>query len=305
MKFLSNLTNISLVCIASLLSKKVYAENPTIQIFAEKPDFLTETNWNSYATYLNGKSFQVNGKNGASNAKVQLNFNQAENYVNFDTEVYTDYFKSIAEEIQKSNYDMFIVDDKFLFGDYSNIKSELVAGVAKLVDYHKQYVDLTEEIKKEELSFHNEEVLSRCYLNNHLYALPFEMDFDVIYSRNANLQNELEFKNWNDLLTMNQNGNLLSAGYGEKGKLLDIFMEFVESDREHIYKDEASYFDIFYNDKAKSLYEPFKNFITKSNVKNVPSSLGISLKDAYDSFTNGETDLFFGKASHYRSLVQT
>jgi len=306
MKYIPELVNIALFYFISLLFNKVYAENSTIQIFIDKPDSLTENAWNDYSTFMDSQEFQVNANDGMKNVKVHFNYNPFDKFMGFNKENYIDYYFSLVNKIKESTYDMLIVDDKFLFGEYTNIKSEFISNKANIVDFHENYIDLTNIIKKEDLSFHNKDILSRCYLEDHLYALPFEMDFDVVYSRNANIQSELEFKTWKDLLTtMNQGGNLLSIPYGEKSRLLDFFIEYVESEREYIYNDEANNLDIFYNDKAKYIYDTFKNFITKSSPKNIPSSLNITLNDAYESFKSGESALFLGKASQYRSITKS
>eukprot|EP00833_Pecoramyces_ruminatium_P010526 jgi/Orpsp1_1/1184558/evm.model.c7180000090024.1 len=208
-----NFINILLFNIILILCyHQVFADDSIIQILVDKPDALTESNWNVYSTFMDSQDFHINGKS----IKVHFNFNSMDSFTNFGKEKYNSYYSSFVEEIQKSDYDMMIVDDRFLFSDYSYIKSDFVVSAAGILDFHENYVDLTKEVKKEELSFHNEDVLSRCYLDDHLYALPFEMDFDVIYGHNANVQKDLEFKTWNDLLTTNQGDNLLSVPYGEK-----------------------------------------------------------------------------------------
>jgi len=102
----------------------------------------------------------------------------------------------------------------------------------------------------------------------------------------------------------NSDQDLLSVAYAEKDELLDLFVEYVENKFENIYSKESENYEKLIDDDSDSLYNSFKEFIKNSSSKDIKTTMETTFEDAYQSFMNGKSALFRGKASHYHSLVQ-
>ncbi|ORY53347.1 periplasmic binding protein-like II [Neocallimastix californiae] len=299
---------------------RVYAEDTIIQILIEKPDLINGANWKSYSTFMDQYTLKVNPKNSmdiSSNVHVHFSFNPDEKPVYNNNNEYVWNVGYLMKQLQDSKYDMMVVDEKFLYSDVSVIKSDYVISSFNLSDYYNRhddfsdfYVDLTDYIKKEELSHHDDNILSKSYLNDRLYALPFGIDFNLLYYYNNENSTKLdfEFNTWDDLVAMNlgnKDKDPLSVAFAEKDELLDLFVEYLESQNDQFYNNGQNYFDLLYSEESKKYYNSFKDFINKSSLKSINRTLETTFEDAYNSFiTNKQSVIFNGKASQFNSFVQ-
>jgi hypothetical protein len=309
MNFTFNFIFIGFINIFILLSNKVYAENVTINILMGKPDALNEAKWNNYITYLDQNDILVNSKTGANNVKIHFSYDTKEPIPNNSKEKYVEVMKNMLKSIGSDSYDMFIFDEKFLYSDAPNIQSEFIRSTIESNLPQGNFVDLTSDISKEDLSHHSEDLLNKSYLNGHLYALPFELDFDLLYyPNNINLSKlDLETLSWEEIIDKNiGNGkSTLSVAFGEKDELLDLFIEYTETKYDNFYNNENDHFDLFYGEKSTELFNSFKEFIKKSSGKDIKEYLSTTYIDAYNSvFSKNEGAIFKGKASNYNSIAQ-
>jgi len=124
---------------------------------------------------------------------------------------YVNYLKCVIKHSQDSEYDMLLLDDKFLFSDLSfveNIRIEEIFGFRKL---YKNYVDLSSYSLNHDLSFHNRKIMIDGKYNKEIiYGLPYDFDFDVLfYHDDTSHIGNLPLESWDDLLKMGSSINTL------------------------------------------------------------------------------------------------
>ncbi|KAL6613198.1 hypothetical protein U3516DRAFT_781224 [Neocallimastix sp. 'constans'] len=276
----------------------------------EKPDAINEAKWSNYITQLNQNDLVINDKSGNNYVKIHITYDTNEPIPKNNNKKYADIIKNTVSSFSKPIYDMFIIDEKLLYSDSAKAKSDCVKIATGSWDYYKNYVDLTNEIQKEDLKYHSEDILNKGYFKDHLYALPFELDFDVLYYPNNINLSKLDFENsdWDELLSKNigSNGkNTMSIAYGEKDELLDLFIEYVEAKFDNFYNNENDHFDLLYGDESNKLFSSFKDLVKNFSINNINSTLEATYIDAYNAvFSSNESNIFFGKASHYQSIAQ-
>ncbi|ORX82460.1 hypothetical protein BCR32DRAFT_267614 [Anaeromyces robustus] len=314
MTFLSKFLHLGVInFLITLFINVSYGQDTTIQILLDKPDVIKMSYWKNYSTLSDENLLKL--KTGNSTNHVYFTYNINESYEKKELKDYKNYVDYIINELKTSTVDMFILDENFLFSDVAPIESSYVEDTFQLRQFHQYYLDMTDYIKKEELSFHDPKILEKGYLDGHLYGLPYEVDYDLFYytdsnnnnnnNNNNNLQNSiLEQKNWKDLLSMKNGGkNPLGLGLGNDEELLKLFTEYMSNNYDILDNPEEK-FEMFYNDKSSDLFNDFRNFVKQSTTMNIKDFMSLGQEDAYNSFINGEIDLFKGKASHYDPIVQ-
>lgn len=317
MKYLSNIIYISILSIFALLIKSSNTQNITIQILLDKPDVINMSNWKNYSTLLDEYLLNLSSNNDTAHVYFTYNTNEIVNKK--DMKDYTNYVDYIINEFKTSTIDMMILDEKVLFGNIANIESSYVEDTFKQRKFYKFLLDMTDHIKKEDLSFHDQEILKKGYLDDHLYALPYEVDFDLFYYNINNDEGDqgnkgdsvlnFEQKSWSDILSMqnksfSKSKNPLGLGLGSDDELLNMFTEYMSSDYNILDNIEEN-FKLFYNDQSNELFNSFKEFIKKSSpTLNMEQFLNLTPEDAYNSFINEGNTFFKGKASHYNYFVQ-
>jgi len=281
-----------------------------IKILTEKPDIITQGNWETYNSLIKTFFTSTNADNNViSNLDIQFSYNNDEPVDKKTPEDFEKYAKFVVKELQEANYDMMILDGNFLFSDVAHIESLYIDKRYKR-EIHLNYKDLTPAVYRETLNYNDPKIVEDGYLNDVLYALPFEKDFDVLYyhTNNPEIANiDMNNLTWDDLLTINTGANSpksLSIAYGNDDELLNLFTEYTNSKFDLSGKNNAN-FKAFYNETSKDVYNSFKNFVSKSTALPDLNQLSdITLEKAYDAFIKNECAFFKGKASHYRFLVK-
>jgi len=292
-----NLTYISFLLV--LLSAKVFAQAAqTINVLVDMPDVINKERYeNAY------KQMEQDYLNQRQDPNTELKFVMAEEPANKDTvEGYEHYVEYILKKLEDSSVDMLILDNTFLYSETATIESRTLNQNFKNRQFHRKYEDISKysQYDKSQLSIYDPEINEDCYYDNGLYALPYEIDYDVLYYKNngTSIISSIDTNNnsWESLLDVEymKNGEKksLSIPLKEEEELLKFFTEYISSLPN--FKD----FGALYDEKDTSIIDNFKIFVTKSE------SLNLGLKEAFDSFINGESVFFKGKASHYGSLKQ-
>ena len=223
---------------------------------------------------------------------------QSSNLFSVDVD-YAQNFNCTLRELKSSNYDMMILDDKFLFSDESYIKNTIMESMFlfnKLTDFYVNYNEFN--VKKEDISHHDAEILKSGKMDNKLYGLPYELDFDLLYYNDDNVKDLLStnIKNlseWNRLGT----DGILGAGLKDNDELINIFIEFIRYQYNLPKENNSSSYDSLYDKDSSKFYNSFREYILKLTGEDIEKTLSTSISDAYISFVNGEKRIFKGKAS--------
>jgi len=260
-----------------------------IKIFTQKPDVLSIKDWNNYSTSMKNFLTTITAEN-TSLRDYNFDFLIDDGKKNYEEST-----KSLVKEMKENKYDMFVVDDNFLFGDVAFIESNFVNSEYER-EIHENYVDLTTIVKQDAISYHDAKILEGGYLDKHLYALPYEKDFDLLYyhTSDTNINNlDLEKSTWDDLVSVTGN-------YADDGEFLNTFMEYT-----YALKDlSGPNYEVLYNDSAKDIYNAFKNFVTKNTLPNTDIAEN-TLEKANEAFEKNQSTFLKGKASYYKNLVQS
>ncbi|ORX71001.1 hypothetical protein BCR32DRAFT_104073, partial [Anaeromyces robustus] len=167
MKYINNnIFYISIIYIFLFFSKLVKSEDK-IRILLERPNsnILNNLNLEKYSTIINENLLYPN-------TRIEFSY-PPENITKYE-----DYTKYVVEQLklkEKSIYDMFILDDKFLFGEVEKLESQYLINVFHERKYHKYYMDLTSDNKKSSQESNDEKIVKDGYLNDHIYGLPYEI----------------------------------------------------------------------------------------------------------------------------------
>lgn len=302
MAYLVKVVYICILYILILSIPRSYAKNINIQVLTDKPDIIIQKSWKEYSTSIENY-FKTKVNNSVlKNINISFSYNSNEPNDKKTKKDYENYVKYIIEQLKSSTYDIFILDGRFLFSDNSFVESSYLKDLFNVEKINHFYENLTKDIDKKELDFNNKRILEGGYLENDLYGLPYELDFDLLYyhKKDVNTENlDLETIDWNDLFSF-------AIAYGNDDELLNIFTEYVSSHYDFSNNDSSnSSFEIFYNDTSKELFTSVRDFIIKSSyTDNLATFIDFSFEDAYNSFDKGDSLYFKGKASHYYSLVQ-
>ncbi|ORX54250.1 hypothetical protein BCR36DRAFT_322626, partial [Piromyces finnis] len=308
MKYFSKIVLQSALLVLSARALPVTPQkNKVIKILTDKPDSIIATKWNDYCSSIKNFFTTTEAENLLLHEyDIDFTFNYDELYDKKSTNSYETYLNSIIKELKENNYDMMILDDKFLFSENAYIQSQYIDSTFGK-NIHNEYLDLTSDINKDSLSFHDSKILSDGYYDNHLYAIPFEKDFDVIFYRNDNASfgnvNMINVS-WDDLVNINTEAsvNKLSVPLGNSDELLHLFIEYANEKIDLSGNNKESNYEKLYNQNSKDIFNSFSSFVTKFGT-NITSE--ITFIDAYETFINGKSSVFKGKASHYHAILNT
>jgi len=305
---MNNLCNAFLfIYVLVLFSVNCFAEEITIQILTERPDFINEKYWKTYSSSIENYLKSNLGQETSNDISISFSYNSDEPSDKTKEKDYENYVKYVVEQLKSSTYDMVILDDKFLFSDNSFVESSYVETLFNVRKINQFYYDMTNDINKNDISFNDPKVLEDGYYDNRLYGLPYELDFDLLYHKNQENLNvdNLDNVSWDDLLhTINSSGkSVISMAYGNDDELLNFFTEYTNS-KYHFSGEKEDNFDVFYNDTSKDLFTSFNEFVTTSNSMVITNLVNHTIENAYNEFTNDQSVFFKGKASHYPFLVQ-
>eukprot|EP00833_Pecoramyces_ruminatium_P002826 jgi/Orpsp1_1/1176858/evm.model.c7180000059288.1 len=218
----------------------------------------------------------------------------------------TDYarnFNCTLRELKSSNYDMMILDDKFLFSDDSYIENVILESMfsfQKFTDFYVNYNDYG--IQEEDISHHHPEILKDGKTSdNELYGLPFELDFDLLYYYDdATASKDLLSTKINNFSELNNIGSegILSTGLNDNDELINLFVEFIRYQYDIPKDDDPLSYDKLYDENSDEIYDSFREYILQITGKDMENALSASIEDAYNSFVSGEKRIFKGKASY-------
>jgi len=300
MHFISKFLSIYLYSIWIFLISKVSTDNNnvTIKILTERPDKINEFYYKELYNFIS------NTISEKLNYNVIFDYEKEIPYPKISIMDMKTYNIKYAKEFRASNYDMFILNGDFLFSDASTVENVNIKKELDIFHMYEEYLDLTNYVNKDVSTLHKPLLYYKGYYDDNLYALPFELDFDVLYyydNRNTTKSlNDINMANinWEELLrdsyrTIEKDS--ISIGLNEFDELLNFFVEYIFT-RMDISLPEN--FEKLCSVESSGIMNNFKEFIfaTKSKELNVT--------DAYDYFIEGKSSFFKGKASHYHYLKE-
>ncbi|ORX42625.1 hypothetical protein BCR36DRAFT_337135, partial [Piromyces finnis] len=297
-----------------LINKKRDITN--INILIDKPEnIIIDNEWN-----INNYNNVVNQylKEKLNNVEVNFSYNENASGEIKNKKEYEDYVNYILNQLKKFDYDIFILDEKFLFGDISTIESSYVRNTFNERNIQKYYLNLSEYFEKNkhmnkrfdndafheaytyiysflkdntsDTNIYNHDIVSGGFMNDILYGLPYEIDFNIVYNtdkQKANLENDHIFKSINLV-----NDDKLFATFIEYLYSVDNNIE--EFLRYHI-KDENS------NNKERNYIDSFRNYLLHNNKFSTSDLDALTLNNTFNNLKNDHHS-FYGKASHYCSI---
>ncbi|ORY79573.1 hypothetical protein LY90DRAFT_664641 [Neocallimastix californiae] len=313
-----------MIFIYSLLLFICYFNNSyakeTINILINKPDF----NENEYLKKYNEVIEQYIEINRIDNYDIKFSYcsptatdgehlsqvyKDANSPFSIDVE-YARNFNCTLRELKNSNYDIMILDDRFLYGDngyadYLLLKDEF--DYNKLTNYFVDYNNYN--INNENINHHDTDIFNDGKLGSkkNLYGLPYELDFDLVYYHESNINSK-------DLLTLKVSdssfGNelpseeILSAGFGDNDEIFNFFSEFIRYQYDIPKGNDPKTYELLSNNDAKKIYDSFRKYILRFTGDDIEKTLNTTIKDAYNTFLDDKNKLLRGKASWYKNLKE-
>jgi len=294
--------------------------NNIVNILMDKPDDfeLYKISMEEYNTKMN--EF-LNKK--INDVEVKFSFNPNESVEKKTRKEYEDYVKYIIEQLNTSNYDMMILDDKFLFSDLSNIESSYIRDTFNEKNIHKYFVNLSELFKSNndkmknndafdeafknvfsyssdktdnEHYIYDEDMVKGGFNNNILYGLPYAIDLDLWYINNDN---------------ENVNDEYLLVNLADDDRLLSTFVNYLITKGKN--NDDKVDYDVFkkYMENGnldESLINSFRQYIGNSVSKDFNVQFeSLTLDSILKIFKANRNDYhhFFGKSSQYCSSISS
>eukprot|EP00833_Pecoramyces_ruminatium_P014270 jgi/Orpsp1_1/1188302/evm.model.d7180000063756.2 len=286
------------------------AEKTTIKILTKSPDMPETLNaevWEENYNKLINEYFTE--KTPFKDVEILFDFYEYEPVNNSRSSIFFDYIQDVTAFLEEGEYDMLLLDDKMLFIEESFMETDWI------FYYHNEhrklttefFMDLSSYTKDQDLSFNNKKLLNHARKDGGLYALPYDMDFDVLYYKDdnaiaKNMASKMESIYWDDVVHELLPSNPLKISLGDDNDLLNLFSEYTVS--HYDIDGDPEFYKMFYNETADEFYKSFREFIY-TYAGNYNDTLGISLDDAYGFFMNGTSTFFKGKASHYSLLTTT
>ncbi|OUM56916.1 hypothetical protein PIROE2DRAFT_65300, partial [Piromyces sp. E2] len=207
---------------------------------------------------------------------------------------------------EDGSFDLMIIDERSLFVDISFMETYYMElGFGR--NPSKQHIlNLSKYIDPELLKFHDPKILKDGYINDDLYALPYETDFDLLYYRpkdtiSQNLVKKMESVNWDEMVyqIMEIDNYPLEMAISHDNDLFNFFFEYTSNKYNLTKAYDPNYFKVFYNDTANDIFDSFFNVVATYTNNTIDSALFLPYEDALLNFINGESIFFRGKASHH------
>jgi hypothetical protein len=283
------------------LSTKVFTQN-VINILVDSIDTVNKDKYEK--AYKNMEEVYLNDREDSNN---EIKFIIPKTLISRSTSNgYIEYLKYILKQLEDPSIDMFILSDRFLFSDTGNIESgELSDALEKKRQFHKNYLDFKDYSNFNEKGLNNyfQDILDGCIHEDHVYGLPFEIDYDVLYYKsngNKTLDSNLKILSWESLEdgtifngeTVDAGKKYMSIGLMEEDELLNFFVEYINSISNY---EEKKTYEKLYNDNT--IIDNFSKLVTKIG-------LNVDLDAAYKAFINNNSLLFKGKMSYYSTLKE-
>eukprot|EP00833_Pecoramyces_ruminatium_P008112 jgi/Orpsp1_1/1182144/evm.model.c7180000080068.1 len=255
--------------------------------------------------YENLKSYESTLNNYFNNS----NFN----YKNFSLYYYdqglTSCKNSLIKEWKNGEYDMMILDDQLLFSEKALFESKKIMEEFKTRKPTEDYLlNLSNLIKDNDLSFNNPRVLKDGYWDENLYAIPYEINFDVLYYKNTsslkNIFNNIKSLTWDDFLAsfkseIIEKENKIIINMRNYDELLKGFVEYINNFYEFSSEYSPEFYKLFYNEKADNLFSSFRNFtLNYTNFNNATNICG----DYSTNFYKNNLHFIKEKISNYKNV---
>eukprot|EP00833_Pecoramyces_ruminatium_P003143 jgi/Orpsp1_1/1177175/evm.model.c7180000060462.1 len=208
---------------------------------------------------------------------------------------------------KNSTYDMAIFDDRLLLSDIELMRTYACGTYLHSFLPTDDYIfDMTDYVKNDELKHHDNEILSHTYDEKHIYALPYEKDFDLIYYNELdenfkNIAKSMSTLTWNELynMTYSEPEKHTMIALGDDDNLLNFFFEYMNSQFDISKTPDNKYFDQFCEEEFVEKFYSFRDFVFDYTRNNYNRTLHLSLDDAFTYFVNDASPFYKGKASHY------
>ncbi|OUM65769.1 hypothetical protein PIROE2DRAFT_7185 [Piromyces sp. E2] len=95
-------------------------------------------------------------------------------------------FTNCIEYWTNSTFDLAVVDDRMLFAEYGLMETYAIGTYLQTKHPTEEYLlDMTDYVNNNDLKHHDSEILKHTYHEKHIYALPWEKDFDLLYFNEA------------------------------------------------------------------------------------------------------------------------
>eukprot|EP00833_Pecoramyces_ruminatium_P016730 jgi/Orpsp1_1/1190762/evm.model.d7180000081086.1 len=237
MNYISNFVMVKIFCYFILFLNSVNARN-IINILINKPDFDENDyleNYNHVVNqYFTSKNVDFHIKfsycvpNDEDGVELSMKYQNAESGFLADTD-YAKNYNCTLRELKNSNYDMMILDDKFLFSDQSYLDNTLLQSLFQFTNLKNYYVNYNKYIIKDnDISHHQKDIINNGKLeDDEFYGLPYEIDFDVLYYHEEDdLLKDVLSTQVKELSQINEQ-DVLSIGLGNNDELLNMFTEFI------------------------------------------------------------------------------
>jgi len=298
----------SLSCWSQKITLQLLMREPDLPVYRDlekwKTDYIDLVNNYLEQKYINNDI--------AYNVEVAINF-----YPYFPVnEVFTSELNEFIINTfgywMNSTFDLGIFDDRLLYSEFSLMESDVVRGYFKTrkpsIDY---FVDLTKYIPKKELEYNDPEILNNSYYDGHIYALPYERDFDILYYLKNNeksnyIAQSMENLNWEEFLAlMNfQTKDPLAVPLGDDDDLLNFLFEYVNTKYNTSEDKDKNYYDQFVNEKSEIIFKSFYDFVITYTKNQLNHTIRIGYDEAYSAFLERQLTFYKGKASHYQVLLR-
>ncbi|OUM57650.1 hypothetical protein PIROE2DRAFT_17300 [Piromyces sp. E2] len=300
-----NFFSVYVIIFFILFSKDITAKKEEINILIKEPDVIKYTA-EKYSQTINDF---INSNYGSQNFEIKFSFCETKkSYINlfysyhYD-EKYIDYLSCAIEGLKEKTYDMVLLDDRHLFTEVSLIENVLLEIFLGFRELHREYEALNSY--KLDFSHHNINVVNDGYMGGNIYGIPYELDFDVIYSQGTfNRSNDLS---WSGLYREAQATNTglysrpINIPIEDNDELLNFFTEYINEQYPVLEQKKRkinSYFDVFYNEKSSDLFNSFRDYVLSTT--NITET--VSMEQAIHSFIDNKTMFLKGRASLYSYL---
>jgi len=284
-----------------LFTKNITAKTEEINILIKEPEVIKYTA-EDYSKAINDFIISKDGRQEFvlkfSFCSMRKNYSKRFYAYHYDKD-YIDYLSCVIDGLKNGVYDMVIMDDRHLFAEVSLIENFLLEKFLKFRQLHIEY-DILNRYNFD-INYHNSNIVNDGCLESIIYGLPYEMDFDVIYTQNTTN----EFPNnisWIDLLNQATNSTNyirpVDIPIGDNDELLNFFTEYTNEEYNLLEQKNMKnrhYFDVFYNEKSSDLFNSFRDYINTKTKLNTT----LSIEQSINSFINRENVFYKGKASEY------
>eukprot|EP00833_Pecoramyces_ruminatium_P014672 jgi/Orpsp1_1/1188704/evm.model.d7180000066596.1 len=312
---------INILYILIFFSIYIEINGKTIKILLEKPSII-EAQYSKEDFSLINEKFSSLNINDTLLHDINIEFSYYNKGFNNNTNNYSEnYIKYVVEQFKdpKATYDIMILDDRFLFSDVSKIESGLILSEFNFRKLHQYFVNILDYINIEDYhEYWNDfdpKILKDGFLNEKLYGLPYELDFDVIYYNEkeeiSEIINSLENITWDDLLLLiNSPTNYsikspFSIPLGNNDELLNFFVEYISNKydlSEETIKKDSKYYEVFYREESKPIFNSFRNFVKNCSKSDTEKMINIDREEAFQNFIDQKSIFYKGRMSFYDML---